>query len=392
MLPKSPCALGAVAEGDTAPCIVPSARQLDKCALAFQGRNVDRGAEPFSSKTSHGCLGTSPHEQGRGGRSGKGTRRERLGEGHSVFVGVDVSKAKLDVAFRPEGETLQVGNDESGIAECVRRLRDLRPQLVVVEATGGFEVAFVAAAAVASLPVVVVNPKQVRHFAKAVGRLAKTDSIDAGVIAHFAEAVRPELRPIADEASERLSALLSRRRQVLEMIVAEKNRLASTREKQVRQRITYHLHFLKQELGELDDDLDGEIRASPAWRDKEDLLRSVPGVGPVVARTLVAELPELGQLDRKRIAALVGVAPMNNESGTLRGQRRIQGGRVCVRTALYMAAVVASRFNPRLKKFYDSLRASGKPGKVALIACARKLLVILNTLVRNGQRWNPEVA
>jgi transposase len=309
-----------------------------------------------------------------------------------MFVGVDVSKAKLDVAFRPDGETLQVDNDESGIAECVRRLRDLRPQLVVVEATGGFEMAFVAAAAVASLPVVVVNPKQVRHFAKAVGRLAKTDSIDAGVIAHFAEAVRPELRPIADEASERLSALLSRRRQVLEMIVAEKNRLASTREKQVRQRITYHLHFLKQELGELDDDLDGEIRASPAWREKEDLLRSVPGVGPVVARTLVAELPELGQLDRKRIAALVGVAPMNNESGTLRGQRRIQGGRARVRTVLYMAAVVASRFNPRLKKFYDSLRASGKPGKVALIACARKLLVILNTLVRNGQHWNPEVA
>jgi transposase len=160
----------------------------------------------------------------------------------------------------------------------------------------------------------------------------------------------------------------------------------------VRQRITYHLHFLKQELGELDDDLDGEIRASPAWREKEDLLRSVPGVGPVVARTLVAELPELGQLDRKRIAALVGVAPMNNESGTLRGQRRIQGGRARVRTVLYMAAVVASRFNPRLKKFYDSLRASGKPGKVALIACARKLLVILNTLVRNGQHWNPEVA
>jgi transposase len=309
-----------------------------------------------------------------------------------MFVGVDVSKAKLDVAFRPEGESFGVDNDESGTAECVRRLRELRPQLVVVEATGGFETAFVAAAAVAALPVVVVNPKQVRHFAKAVGRLAKTDSIDALVIAQFAEAVRPELRPIADEASERLSALLSRRRQVLEMIVAEKNRLASTREKQVRQRITYHLHFLKQELGELDDDLDGEIRASPAWREKEDLLRSVPGVGPVVARTLLAELPELGQLDRKRIAALVGVAPMNNDSGTLRGQRRIQGGRARVRTALYMAAVVGSRFNPRLKSFYEVLRANGKSAKVALIACARKLLVILNALVRDGQRWNPEAA
>ena len=309
-----------------------------------------------------------------------------------MFVGVDVSKTRLDVAFRPDGESFEVDNDESGIAECVRRLRELRPQLVVVEATGGFETPLVAAAAVAALPVVVVNPKQVRHFAKAVGRLAKTDSIDAMVIAQFAEAVRPELRLIADEASERLSALLSRRRQVLEMIVAEKNRLASTREKRVRQRITYHLHFLKQELGELDDDLDGEIRATPAWREKEDLLRSVPGVGPVVARTLVAELPELGQLDRKRIAALVGVAPMNNDSGTLRGQRRIQGGRARVRTALYMAAVVGSRFNPRLKRFYESLRTSGKSGKVALIACARKLLVILNALVRDGQRWNPEAA
>jgi transposase len=309
-----------------------------------------------------------------------------------VFVGVDVSKARLDVAFRPEGESFQVDNDESGIAKCVQRLLVLKPQLVVVEATGGFETAFVAAAAVAAVPVVVVNPKQVRHFAKALGRLAKTDSIDALVIAQFAEAVRPELRPIADEANERLSALLSRRRQVLEMIVAEKNRLASTREKQVLQRITYHLHFLKQELGELDDDLDREIRASPAWREKEDLLRSVPGIGPVVARTLMAELPELGQLDRKRIAALVGVAPMNNDSGTLRGQRRIQGGRARVRTALYMAAVVGSRFNPRLKTFYESLRASGKSAKVALIACARKLLVILNALVRDGQRWNPEAA
>ena len=309
-----------------------------------------------------------------------------------MFVGVDVSKAKLDVAFRPDREGFQVDNGESGIAECVRRLRELKPQLVVVEATGGYETAFVAAAAVTALPVVVVNPKQVRHFAKAVGRLAKTDSIDAMVIAQFAEAVRPEVRPIADEASERLSALLGRRRQVLEMIVAEKNRLASTREKQVRQRITYHLHFLKQELAELDDDLEGEIRASPAWREKEDLLRSVPGVGPVVARTLMAELPELGQLDRKRIAALVGVAPMNNDSGTLRGQRHIQGGRARVRSALYMAAVVGSRFNPRLKPFYNALCASGKLKKVALIACARKLLVILNALVRDGRHWNPEVA
>lgn len=309
-----------------------------------------------------------------------------------MFVGIDVSKASLDVAVRPEGTTFQLSNDEGGIADCVSRLQGLKPQLVVVEATGGFETALVAAAAIAQLPIVVVNPKQVRHFAKAIGRLAKTDSIDAEVIARFAEAVRPEVRPIQDEASERLTALLSRRRQVLEMIVAEKNRLAATREKHVRQRITYHLHFLKQELGELDEDLDVEVRSSPAWREKDDLLRSVPGVGRVLARTLLAELPELGQLDRKRIAALVGVAPMNNESGSMQGHRRIQGGRAHVRTALYMAALVGSRFNPRLKRFYDSLRASGKSGKVALVACMRKLLVILNALVRNGQRWNAEVA
>jgi len=309
-----------------------------------------------------------------------------------MFVGIDLSKASLDVAFRPEGTSFQLSNDEGGIAECVRRLQGLKPQLVVVEATGGFETALVAAAAIAQLPIVVVNPKQVRHFAKAIGRLAKTDRIDAAVIAHFGEAVRPELRPIESEASERLTALLSRRRQVLEMIVAEKNRLAATREKQVRQRIAYHLHFLKQELGELDEDLDAEVRSSPAWREKDDLLRSVPGVGRVLARTLLAELPELGRLDRKRIAALVGVAPMNNESGSLHGHRRIQGGRAHVRTTLYMAALVASRFNPRLKRFYDSLRASGKTGKVALVACMRKLLIILNALVRSGQRWNAEVA
>ena len=309
-----------------------------------------------------------------------------------MFVGIDVSKARLDVAFRPEGTSFAASNDEAGIRGCVQRLETLRPQLIVVEATGGFETPLVAAAAVAGLPIVVVNAKQVRHFAKAIGRLAKTDRIDAEVIARFAEAVRPEVRPIQDEASALLTALLSRRRQVLEMVVAEKNRLATTPEKHVRQRITYHLHFLKQELRELDQDLDREVRSSPAWREKEDLLKSVPGVGPVLARTLLAELPELGQLDRKRIAALVGVAPMNQDSGTLRGQRRIQGGRAQVRTALYMAALVASRFNPRLKRFYDSLRASGKTGKVALVACMRKLLVILNALVRTGQRWNVEAA
>jgi transposase len=309
-----------------------------------------------------------------------------------MFVGVDVSKASLDVAVRPEETAFRVPNDESGIATCISKLQELRPELVVLEATGGYEMAFVAAATVARLPIVVANPKQVRHFAKATGRLAKTDRIDAAVIAHFAEAVRPEVRPVQDGATQRLSALLARRGQVLEMMVAEKNRLAATREKRVRQRITYHLHFLKQELRELDDELEVEVRSTPAWREKEDLLKSVPGVGPVLARTLLVELPELGQLDRKRIAALVGVAPMNQDSGSMRGARRIQGGRARVRTVLFMAALVATRFNPRLKRFYESLRASGKTGKVAVVACMRKLLVILNALVRKGEPWNAEVA
>ncbi len=308
-----------------------------------------------------------------------------------MFIGIDVSKKVLDVHVRPAAEVWQSSNDEVGIAECIGRLKARGPALVVVDATGGYETAFVAGAAVAGLPVVVVNPRQVRAFAKATGTLAKTDALDAAVIAHFAEAVRPEVRLVEDGTSERLRETLSRRRQILEMVVAEKNRLAAMRDKHVRQRIANHLHFLKEELAAIDDDLDNEIRSSPLWREKEDLLRSVPGVGRVLARTLLAELPELGSLDRKQIAALVGVAPMNQDSGSMRGQRRIQGGRARVRTALYMAALVGARFNPRLKRFYETLLATGKRPKVALVACMRKLLVILNAIARTGTRWDPEV-
>jgi transposase len=309
-----------------------------------------------------------------------------------VFIGIDVSKKTLDVHVRPSGEAWQEANDEKGIAALVERARRLKPALIVVEATGGYETPLVASAAAEKLPIVAVNPKQVRAFAKAIGRLAKTDALDAAVIAHFAEAVKPEVRALPSESSDKLRETLTRRRQLLEMTVAEKNRLPMVREKKMQQSIANHLSFLKKELAELEEDLDNEIRSSPLWRKKDDILRSVPGVGPGLARTLLAELPELGTLDRKKIAALVGVAPMNADSGTMRGERHIQGGRSQVRTALYMAALVASRFNPKLKSVYGSLLATGKKPKVALVACMRRLLVILNALVRKDEHWNAEVA
>jgi len=309
-----------------------------------------------------------------------------------MFIGIDVSKTKLDVAVRPSGERWSVSNEEKGVSQLCQRLQSLSPQMVVLEATGGLELPVASALAVAKLPVAVVNPRQVRHFAKALNRLAKTDAIDADVIAQFAEAVKPELRPIADADMQRFSELLTRRRQLVEMLVSEKNRLAVATTKPVKQRISYHLHFLKEELKSLDQELEKEIRASPLWREKDDLLQSVPGVGPVVSRVLIGELPELGSLTGKEIAALVGVAPFNHDSGKLRGQRHIFGGRAYVRTTLYMAAVCGTRWNPVLKRFYAKLLAAGKPAAVALTACIRKLLVILNAMVRDQRPWAPEVA
>ena len=309
-----------------------------------------------------------------------------------MFVGIDVSKRKLDVAVRPSGEVWSVTNDEKGIAELAERLRVLHLEAVVLEATGGLEVAAASALAANGLPVVVVNPRQVRHFAKAVNRLAKTDAVDAQLIAQFAEAVKPDIRPLADEQTQHLSELLTRRRQMIEMLVAEKNRLAAATTKPVRQRISYHLHFLKEELKSLERDLDNAIRESPIWREKDELLRSVPGIGPAVSRELIGELPELGTLSGKQIAALVGVAPFNHDSGTFHGQRRIWGGRGHVRAKLYMAAVTAARCNPLLKRFYRKLRNAGKPARVALTACMRKLLVILNAMVRDQRAWSVEPA
>lgn len=304
-----------------------------------------------------------------------------------IFIGIDVSKARLDVAVRPSGESESVSNDEGGIKALVKRLGEIHPALIVLEATGGFERPVTRALASAELPVVVVNPRQVRDFAKATGQLAKTDSIDALVLAHFAEAVRPAVRPLPDEVTLELRALIARRRQLTEMIVAEGNRLSAA-SKAVRKSVKAHLRWLEVELKRADKDLDQGIRQSPIWQENEDLLRSVPSIGPVVSRTLLAELPELGRLNRKQIAALVGIAPLNRDSGTFRGRRSIWGGRATVRAALYMAALVASRRNPVIRVFYKRLREAGKAPKVALVACMRKLLTILNAMIKHKTRWS----
>ncbi len=303
------------------------------------------------------------------------------------FVGIDVAKAQLDIAVRPTAERWAVSNDEAGIAALVAQLQAMAPTLIVLEATGSYQRAVVAALAVAGLPVVVVNPRHARDFAKATGQLAKTDGLDARALAHFADAVRPAPRPLPDAHTEELRALLARRRQLIAMRTAEQNRLdgASPR---LRADIQAHITWLDTRVATLDDDLDTTPRASPVWREREALLRSVPGVGPVCTRTLLLDLPELGTLSRQRLAALVGVAPFNRDSGTLRGTRTVWGGRTHVRATLYMSTLVAVRYNPVLKVFYQRLRAAGKAAKVALTACMRKLLTILNAMVKHQKPWH----
>jgi transposase len=302
------------------------------------------------------------------------------------FVGIDVAKAHLDVAERPVATPTRLSNDEAGISALVTRLVVETPTLIVLEATGGLEGPVVAALTAAGLAVAVVNPRQVRDFAKAVGHLAKTDALDAQVLAHFAEAIRPTPRPLPEPERQALAALLTRRRQVLAMLVAEQQRLG-TAALALRPRIEAHIAWLRQERDDLDQALQHEVRQSPAWRADDDLLQSVPGIGPVVATTLIADLPELGQLDRKQIAALVGVAPFNCESGILRGRRIIWGGRAQVRAALWMGTLVAVQHNPVIRAFYARLLAAGKPKKVALTACMHKLLIILNALLRHRTPW-----
>ena len=300
-----------------------------------------------------------------------------------TYVGIDVAKDQVDVAVRPGGRSWSVQYDEAGVDGLVARLNRLKPAAVITESTGGLELALVAALAAASLPVAVVNPRQVRDFAKSTGQLAKTDRLDAQVLAHFGEAVRPAIRPLRDADTRELGAMLARRRQVMDILVAEKNRL-SRATAQVRPRIESHIGWLRQELNDLDTDLRNRIHRSPLWREKDDLLRSVPGVGPQVSLTLLAFLPELGTLNRKQIAALVGVAPFSRDSGPHRGRRSVWGGRATVRSALYMGALVASRRNPVLREFYQRLLEAGKPKKVALTACMRK---VADHPEQHGEDW-----
>ena len=304
-----------------------------------------------------------------------------------MFIGIDVSKARLDVHVRPTGETFVVARDDEGLAALVARLEGLQPRLIVLEATGGLQLRASALLAAAGLPVAVVNPRQVRDFARAMGRLAKTDALDAEAIARFAEAVQPEPRPLPDAETERLAGLIARRRQIVEMMTAEKNRRHQVSSPKLRASLDAHLEWLRKELERIDEDLDGAVRASPIWRAKEELLKSVPGIGDVVSRTLIAELPELGRLNRREIAALVGLAPFNRDSGSLRGRRTIWGGRAALRATLYMAALTAIRHNPAIAAFNARLRAAGKPPKLAITACMRKLLVILNAMVRDQKPW-----
>ena len=302
-----------------------------------------------------------------------------------VFVGIDVSQVRLDIAVRP-GASSSHPHDESAIAAVVEQLRALRPTLIVLEATGGMEIPLTSALATVDLPVVVVNPRQVRDFAKASGRLAKTDALDAQVLAQFAEVMRPQPRPLPDAATRALAALVTRRRQLVEMLTAEKNRLLSAASP-IRKRVRVHIAWLERELDQTNAELSEAIRHSPVWRDKDELLQSVPGVGPVLTSTLLASLPELGTLTNKQIAALVGVAPLNRDSGTLRGRRTVWGGRAQVRAVLYMGAIVAARFNPVIRAFYQRLQRTGKAKKVALTACMRKLLTILNAMLKHRTPW-----
>jgi len=308
-----------------------------------------------------------------------------------VVVGIDVAQAELVVAVRPTLDAWTVPNDESGVAELVRRLRPLHPALVVLEATGGYERSVVGTLATAGVPLVVANPRQVRDFARATGQLAKTDRVDAQTLALFGESIHPEPRPLPDAATKALDAVLTRRRQLRDMLTAERNRLSHA-SGAVRRDLREHIRWLERRLADLDRDLDKMIHASPVWRAKDDLLQSVPGVGPVVSRTLLGALPELGRLTHKQIAALAGVAPFARDSGMWRGQRHVRGGRALVRTALYMAALVAARHNPIIKAFYQRLVAVGKPKKVALTACMRKLLTILNAMVRSNTVWRTTTA
>jgi len=309
------------------------------------------------------------------------------------WVGIDVSKASLDVCVLPSGAHWQVGNGPVQLDALVEQMVALAPARIVLEASGGYETLVVAGLASRQLPVVVVNPRQVRDFARAMGQLAKTDRIDAQVLARFGEAIKPDLRAMPDATTRTVRALVSRRRQLQEMLTAEQNRLLSAAvldaPQPLRDQLGDHIEWLRRQLGDSDDHLRRELQASPVWVERANLLRTIPGIGPVASATLLSQLPELGQLDRKAIAKLVGVAPLNRDSGTLHGVRRVWGGRAGVRAVLYMAALVATRHNPLIRGFYERLKAAGKPKKVALVACMHKLLLLCNSVLRSATPWRP---
>ncbi len=305
-----------------------------------------------------------------------------------VFVGIDVSKDRLDVATKPETVHFQVDNNDQGIAALIQRLVELKPRLILLEASGGFETLAGASLRQADLPAQIINPRQVREFARSTGKLAKTDKIDASVLAHFAQLLQPPLRPWPEAQQQELAALMTRRRQLVEMLVMEKNRLGTAWSPKVRKSLQVHLQLLQEQLRELEQDLDDFIRRSPLYLEKDQLLQSVPGIGPLTSQSLMAWLPELGALNRKQIAALVGVAPFNRDSGQMRGRRTVWGGRKQVRPSLYMATIAACRFNPAIRSFYQRLLQAGKRKKVAITACMRKLLPILNAVLKHQKPWH----
>lgn len=372
------------------PCILPLPATKQPVGVSVDGSpQPPRVSEP-EKKQGAPSTGSIRNPNSRQGRKSSPHSQGRVMEQSLTaprFVGIDVSKDRLDVHVRPFGNSFAAQRDSKGLEQLVSELRQLAPALIVLEATGGFEVTVAAALAGAHLPIAVVNPRQIRDFARATGRLAKTDALDAQVIALFAERIRPDARPLADADSQALSELVARRRQVVEMIGMETNRLHQARNPRVQRMLRATLKTLTDQLAELDRDIDNAVRRSPIWQAADDLLSSVPGIGDVTAHTLIADLPELGQLDRRRIAALVGVAPINRDSGQMRGKRTIAGGRSDVRNALYMATLSAIRWNPVISEHYRNLVDRGRPKKVALVACMRRLLGILNAIVRTKTPW-----
>jgi transposase len=376
--------------GTPQPCILPLLVETIPARLPVDGSPRQPGVPEPVPERGAPSTGSSRNPNSRQGRQASPHSQGRVMEQPPLtpgFIGIDVSKDRLDVHVRPSGRTFAVARDGKGLEQLINELRGLTPSLIVLEATGGFEITVAAALASAGLPLAVVNPRQIRDFARATGRLAKTDALDAQIIALFAERIRPEPRPIADADSQVLAELMGRRRQLVEMIVMESNRSRQARDPRVQRTIKTTLKTLEAQLAELDRHVNDIVRASPVWRAADDLLTSVPGIGDVTSRTLIADLPELGQLDRRRIAALVGVAPVNHDSGQMRGRRAIAGGRTNVRNALYMATLSATRWNPVISRHYQNLVERGRPKKVALVACMRRLLGILNAIIRTNTPW-----